>query len=230
MHPTVKPVALVEDAIKDCSRRGETVLDPFGGSGTTLIAAERTGRVGRLIELDPAYCDGIVRRYETLTGKQGQLISTQQTFEAVAEERAGTGHCGAAERSGPEREAAIEDLFIKEYLRPVKVREGDRVQTMPAIQVIMRAEISKGVKGSGPSQRSVLRTARQIGREWQARQEGLLQAAIEFKVAAERERTRAEQEGRTHDPTLLDPDTVKVDLATGDVRLRLPDHSDSPEA
>ena len=57
MHPTVKPVALVADAIKDCSRRGETVLDPFGGSGTTLIAAEKTGRRARLIEFDPAYCD-----------------------------------------------------------------------------------------------------------------------------------------------------------------------------
>src|SRR5215207_8612573 len=88
LHPTVKPVALVADAIRDCSRRGEAVLDPFGGSGTTLIAAERTGRIGRLIELDPAYCDGIVRRYETLTGKQAKLGSTRQTFEAVAEERA----------------------------------------------------------------------------------------------------------------------------------------------
>jgi len=51
-HPTVKPVALVADAIKDCSRRGGIVLDPFGGSGTTLIAAERTGRCARLVELD----------------------------------------------------------------------------------------------------------------------------------------------------------------------------------
>jgi hypothetical protein len=56
-------------------------------------------------------------------------------------------------------QAEIEELFMKEYLRPVKVREGDCVQTMPAIQVIMRAEINKGVKGSGPSQRSVLRIA-----------------------------------------------------------------------
>ena len=62
MHPTVKPVALVADAIKDCSRRGEIVLDPFGGSGTTLIAAEKTGRLARLIEFDPAYCDTILRR------------------------------------------------------------------------------------------------------------------------------------------------------------------------
>jgi DNA modification methylase len=87
MHPTVKPVALVADAIKDCSRRGGIVLDPFGGSGTTLIAAEKTGRLARLVEFDPAYCDQILRRFERITGKQAKLASTQQTFEAVAEER-----------------------------------------------------------------------------------------------------------------------------------------------
>jgi DNA modification methylase len=61
MHPTVKPVALVADAIKDCSRRGETVLDVFGGSGTTLVAAESCGRQARLLEFDAAYCDTIIR-------------------------------------------------------------------------------------------------------------------------------------------------------------------------
>ena len=105
MHPTVKPVALAADAIKDCSRRGETVLDPFGGSGTTLIAAEKTGRIGRLVELDPAYCDGIVRRYEMFTGKQARLASTRQTFEAVADERAAT-HNRPADLVEAEREAA----------------------------------------------------------------------------------------------------------------------------
>jgi DNA modification methylase len=63
-HPTVKPVAMVVDALKDCSKRGDIVLDPFAGSGTTMIAAERTGRRARLIEIDPAYCDLIVRRWE----------------------------------------------------------------------------------------------------------------------------------------------------------------------
>jgi DNA modification methylase len=62
MHPTVKPVALVADAIRDCSRRGEIVLDCFAGSGTTLIAAEKTGRRARIIEYDPVYCDTIIRR------------------------------------------------------------------------------------------------------------------------------------------------------------------------
>jgi DNA modification methylase len=87
MHPTVKPVALVADAIKDCSRRGETVLDPFGGSGTTLIAAEKTGRLARLIEFDPAYCDQTLRRFEQLTGKQARLAATGRCFEEVAEHR-----------------------------------------------------------------------------------------------------------------------------------------------
>jgi DNA modification methylase len=63
LHPTVKPIALVADAIMDVSHRGEIVLDPFGGSGTTLLAAEKTKRVARLIELDPLYVDVIVRRW-----------------------------------------------------------------------------------------------------------------------------------------------------------------------
>jgi DNA modification methylase len=88
MHPTVKPVAMVADAIRDCSRRGETVLDPFGGSGTTLIAAEKTGRRARLIEFDPTYCDQALRRFEQIAGKQPRLASNGQAFETVAEERA----------------------------------------------------------------------------------------------------------------------------------------------
>jgi DNA modification methylase len=87
-HPTVKPVALVAEAIKDCSRRSEIVLDPFAGSGTTLVAAEKTGRRARLVEFDPAYCDQAVRRFGQVTGKQAKLAATGQSFEAVAEERA----------------------------------------------------------------------------------------------------------------------------------------------
>lgn len=89
MHPTVKPVALVADAIRDCSRRGEVVLDAFGGSGSTLIAAEKTGRSARLIEYDPLYCDTIVRRWETYTGKSATLTATGQTFETLSEARLG---------------------------------------------------------------------------------------------------------------------------------------------
>lgn len=64
LHPTVKPVQMIADAIKDVSGRGEIVLDSFGGSGSTLIAAEKTGRRARLVELDPIYCDRILTRYE----------------------------------------------------------------------------------------------------------------------------------------------------------------------
>lgn len=86
-HPTVKPVALVADAIREVSNRGDIVLDTFGGSGTTLIAAEKTGRVARLIELDPAYCDVIIRRWEKMTGKKATLGSSCKTFEQVAQDR-----------------------------------------------------------------------------------------------------------------------------------------------
>jgi DNA modification methylase len=87
MHPTVKPVALVADAIRDCSRRGEVVLDIFGGSGTTLISAETTGRCARLIEFDPAYCDTIIVRWERLVGKTAVHAASKQSFEDVAAER-----------------------------------------------------------------------------------------------------------------------------------------------
>jgi len=87
LHPTVKPVALVADAIRDVTRRGDIVLDGFGGSGTTLIAAERTGRVARLVELDPLYCDVICRRFEAHTGQPARLAGTDQTFADVARER-----------------------------------------------------------------------------------------------------------------------------------------------
>ncbi len=69
MHPTVKPVAMIADAIRDCSKRGQIVLDCFAGSGSTLIAAERSGRRARLIEYDPLYCDTIIRRWEGETGR-----------------------------------------------------------------------------------------------------------------------------------------------------------------
>ena len=81
MHPTVKPVALVADAIRDCSRRGDLVLDSFGGSGTTLIACERTHRRARLIEIDPAYCDQIIRRWQKLTGRAAVNAVTGITFD-----------------------------------------------------------------------------------------------------------------------------------------------------
>jgi DNA modification methylase len=87
MHPTVKPVALVADAIRDCTRRGESVLDLFAGSGSTLIAAETCGRQARALEFDPLYCDTIIARWERYTGKQASLAETGVSFEAVAAQR-----------------------------------------------------------------------------------------------------------------------------------------------
>lgn len=88
LHPTVKPVALVADAIKDCSRRGSLVLDPFGGSGSTLLAAERTDRRVRLIEIDPHYVDAAIGRWRKATGGEVTLHASGETLGQVAERRA----------------------------------------------------------------------------------------------------------------------------------------------
>lgn len=87
LHPTVKPVAMVADAIKDCSRRGGIILDPFCGSGTILIAAQKTGRRARAIELDPLYCDTAVCRWQLFARDDAVLIATGETFDEVATRR-----------------------------------------------------------------------------------------------------------------------------------------------
>jgi DNA modification methylase len=84
LHPTVKPVALVADAIRDCSRRGDIVLDLFIGSGTTIMAAERVGRRGFGMELDPLYVDTAIRRWQAHTKRDVLLMRTGQTFDEVA--------------------------------------------------------------------------------------------------------------------------------------------------
>jgi DNA modification methylase len=83
LHPTMKPVGLVERAIENSSKTKDIVLDCFGGSGTTLIACEKTGRFARLLELDPKYCDVIVRRWQEFTGKVATLESTGEAFPAA---------------------------------------------------------------------------------------------------------------------------------------------------
>ncbi len=75
LHPTVKPVQMIADAIKDVSRRGAIVLDLFGGSGSTLIAAEKTGRRAFVSELDPIYCDRIIRRWELYAHAEAEQIA-----------------------------------------------------------------------------------------------------------------------------------------------------------
>ncbi len=80
LHPTVKPTALVADAILDCSKRGDIILDPFAGSGTTLLATQRTERLGRCIELDPRYVDVALHRFRTQTGIAPVHASTGAVF------------------------------------------------------------------------------------------------------------------------------------------------------
>jgi len=88
LHPTMKPVELVERAIRNSSRRGDIVLDPFSGSGTTLMAAEKTGRMARLIELDARYCDVICRRWQALGGRTAIRDGDGMSFNAAAVEAA----------------------------------------------------------------------------------------------------------------------------------------------
>lgn len=87
LHPTVKPATLIVDAIKDASKRGEIVLDCFGGSGSTLIAAEKARRKARLIEYEPTYCEVTIARWESLTGKKAALEATGETFAEVKARR-----------------------------------------------------------------------------------------------------------------------------------------------
>jgi DNA modification methylase len=86
-HPTCKPVAMIADAIRDVTKPGELVLDPFCGSGTILIAAEKTGRRARAVEIDPVYVDVAIRRWEAFTGKRAVLAASGETLEAVEDRR-----------------------------------------------------------------------------------------------------------------------------------------------
>jgi DNA modification methylase len=86
-HPTVKPVALVADAMKDCTRRGDIVLDTFCGSGTTILAAERVGRRAYTLELEPRCVDVAVRRWQAFSRKDAIRAETGLTFDEVASER-----------------------------------------------------------------------------------------------------------------------------------------------
>jgi DNA modification methylase len=101
LHPTMKPVELVERAIRNSSRPGDVVLDPFGGSGTTLIAAEKSGRQARLIELDPKYVDTIVRRWQEYAGAQAVREADGVKFDDLV------GTDAAADASDVDAEEAL---------------------------------------------------------------------------------------------------------------------------
>jgi DNA modification methylase len=87
IHPTVKPVAMIVDIIKDASRRGDIIFDPFGGSGTTIVAAQRCGRKARLIELDPIYVDTIIKRFNELFAIEAIHADTGLTWSQMSEQR-----------------------------------------------------------------------------------------------------------------------------------------------
>jgi DNA modification methylase len=87
VHPTVKPVALIADAMRDCSRRGDAVFDPFIGSGTTIMAAERVGRRAYGVEIDPQYVDAAIRRWQNFTRRDAIHKRTGQTFSELADAR-----------------------------------------------------------------------------------------------------------------------------------------------
>jgi DNA modification methylase len=91
LHPTVKPVQMVADAILDCSARGDVVLDSFLGSGTTVIAAERVGRRCFGIEIDPLYVDTIIRRWRAFTGDLARHVATGRDFNEMEHEREASG-------------------------------------------------------------------------------------------------------------------------------------------
>lgn len=109
MHPTVKPVGLVEDAIKDCSNRGGIVLDAFAGSGSTLIAAERAGRRGFAIELDPHFVDVSLRRFKQVTGIEPVHVDTGRTFAEISEERDAR-HVGQGDQVTPAKGRSLDDV------------------------------------------------------------------------------------------------------------------------
>ena len=90
MHPTVKPVALVADAMRDCSMKREIVLDTYLGSGTTVLAAEKTGRQGLGMEYDPAYVDVAVRRWQAYARADAILVGDGRTFDEIEADRVGS--------------------------------------------------------------------------------------------------------------------------------------------
>ena len=98
-HPTVKPRAMIEDALLDVTHRGDIVVDCFAGSGTTVLAAEATGRVCRAIEIDGPYCDVIVRRWQAMTGEDAVLLGCGDSFEVVRQRRLGAAATAVVVRS-----------------------------------------------------------------------------------------------------------------------------------
>jgi DNA modification methylase len=107
-HPTVKPRAMLEDALIDVTNRGDIVLDPFVGSGSMVLAAEATGRLCRAIEYDGRYCDLTISRWQEMTGAEARLVGTGETFAEVKARRDGDGGSEAASDSAPDNDGRDE--------------------------------------------------------------------------------------------------------------------------
>lgn len=123
MHPTVKPLAMVSDAILDCSKRGGIVLDAFAGSGTTLVAAEKTARRGYGIEIDPYYADTIIRRFSDAYGIDAIHVDSTRTFDELAAIRSGVrGPRNGKEKSGQVKSAGTKKA--KDAEGRAKARKG----------------------------------------------------------------------------------------------------------
>jgi DNA methylase len=132
MHPTVKPVAMVADAILDCSKRNGIVLDAFAGSGTTLIAAEKTGRRGYAIEIDPYYVDTIIRRFDEVYGLKALHAESKIDFDGMRGRRSREKHNG---------QKAKEDNGRRAQGRP---RQPTQANTIPERRVGQSAGAAKG--------------------------------------------------------------------------------------
>jgi DNA modification methylase len=173
MHPTVKPVQLIADAIRDASKRSDVVLDPFCGSGSTIIAAEKTGRQARTIEIDPAYVDSAIRRWQIYTGKNAYLDGTQSTFEQIAEARRArtvseittrqetkmddaeradlktrfkkgqSGNPKGRPGGSKNKTALLRDALFQ----PIRVKDGNGYRTVPKIVAALEVCLNSALKG-----------------------------------------------------------------------------------
>ena len=176
MHPTVKPVALIADAIKDATRRSDLVLDPFCGSGSTIIAAEKTGRRGRGIEIDPQYVDVIVRRWQQYTGKMARLCENNEAFEDVAASRGVDADNDRADyrtrfkkgqsgnpRGRPKGRKNTATLVRDVFYKPVPVKDGSGRRTMPKIALAMEVCLNNACKGDVKSFVKIMEWADKFG-------------------------------------------------------------------
>lgn len=125
MHPTVKPVAMVADALLDCTGRGDLVLDPFGGSGTLILAAEKVGRRAYALEIDPRYVDVAIARWQAETTLEATLEGDGRSFDAVAAARGDEADAGEpAAKSGSAQQAGRRSHV--RYIRRVRRTTGRR--------------------------------------------------------------------------------------------------------